>query len=466
MTSELTPVDALRADVVQVVDEIVGHLGALRGDLEASRGGAELQLLQRRVSALESRLSEIGAWRESMNRDRIRDAYAHMSRIHEKQRTVVFVGRDYFGDNVKYAYLAALDSVDGRGGESWFLPFDAAQERIVTALGGRCLPADPADWSAAHVSLALETAVLVTCDHFGPDCHPNPYAPSLFAGARCVQLWHGISIKEIGLRNQAPLARITSQFARLLATCGPYAAMVGCCASSEQEWRRWFSFARYAAIGYPRNDVLLRPPSARDLLNVDPEALHAMRETRAAGGRVFLYVPTFRDGRPEWIHDIALPELADALARRGDRLVVNLHPGEHSMLPALAAQWPRVRFVRARSDLYPLLAESSALVTDYSSLMFDYLFLDRPVVFFRPDHARYVGDSRRLYDAKVSRMPGPVLDHPAALLETLAADLVASGALYADTRRELRERLFDRVDAQAGPRLQALIAQELDAALA
>ena len=47
------------------------------------------------------------------------------------------------------------------------------------------------------------TAVVVIHDHL---LHPNPLAPSLFAGARLVQLWHGISIKEVGLRNLGVLA--------------------------------------------------------------------------------------------------------------------------------------------------------------------------------------------------------------------------------------------------------------------
>jgi CDP-glycerol glycerophosphotransferase len=456
-------VGALRADVSQVLGEIVGHLNELRSDLDQLQPEAKLQSLARRVTTLELRMPEVRALRMELDRDRMRAAFTHMSRMHPKRRAIVFVGRDYFGDNLKYAYLGALDAATIQDFDCWYLPFDAAQERMVRALGGQCLPADHAEWSGAHLSLALETAVLVVCDHFTKLHHPNPFATALFAGARWVQLWHGISIKEVGLRNQIPLARVTPEYAELLASCGSYAAFLGSSAAAEGEWRRWFSFRRYAPIGFPRNDVLQRQPSERDLINVDFETLEAMRATRAAGGRVFLYAPTFRDGRPEWIRDIGLQRLADGLSARGDRLVVNLHPLEHAMLAELCERLPQVGFVRARSDLYPLLAQTSALITDYSSLMFDFLPLDRPIVFFRPDHQRYVSDSRQLYDAKVRQLPGPVADSVEALLGVL---LGSADPAYEEIRRELMHRLFDHVDGEATTRLMTLLGNELDIALA
>lgn len=485
-------VEALRADVLQVFDDLIGVVNGLRSDVDQLAAHAATQpaaaapapapapaaapdaALQRRVTTLELRMPEIRELRTELetqlrtlraeiDTERMRVALAHVSRIQPKRRTVVFAGRDYFGDNLKYAYLGALEAARSRGFECWYLPHDAEQEQLVAALGGRCLPADATTWTAAHMTAALEAAVLVVCDHLTTQFHPNPYAAALFAGARWVQLWHGISIKEVGLQNHVGIAQLTPHFAQVLASCGTYASFLGSSAAAEAEWRRWFSFERYAAIGYPRNDVLHRAPTPRDLVNVDTDTLAAMRHTRARGGRAVLYVPTFRDGRPEWIRDIGLAELANALGARGDRLVVNLHPYEHWMLGELRDTFPQVHFVRERSDLYPLLAETSVLVTDYSSLMFDFLALDRDIVFFRPDHATYVSGSRALYDAKVERLPGAVASNVRELLGVLYRG--APGA-DAQVRRELMHRLFDRVDGHATDRLLDLIDDELARALA
>ena len=481
------PVQALRADVAQALGDVIGVVDGLRQEIDRLAGAPRgvgtgagagstdpLTALTRRVTTLELRMPEIrevrekldasmAAVREEFDTEQRRQALAQVSRIQPKRRSVVFVGRDYFGDNLKYAYLGALEAAAERGYECWYLPTDAEQEAIVRDLGGQCLPADAATWTAAHLRAALEAAVLVVCEHVTTHFHPNPYAAALFAGARWVQLWHGISIKEVGLQNHVGIAQLTPYFAQVLASCGRYASFVGSSAAAEAEWRRWFSFERYAPIGYPRNDVLHREPGARDLVNVDLATLEAMRTTRARGGRTILYVPTFRDGRPEWIREIGLGALAAALAARGDALVVNLHPYEHWLLEGLRQEFAQVHFVRERSDLYPLLAQASVLVTDYSSLMFDFLPLDREIVFFRPDHEAYVQGSRQLYDAKVSRLPGPVAATADALLDALARPQPPAEAA---ARRELMQRLFDQVDGRATERLLALIDAEMAVALA
>jgi CDP-glycerol glycerophosphotransferase len=66
-------------------------------------------------------------------------------------------------------------------------------------------------------------------------------------------------------------------FARVLATCGPYARLLGTAAAGEAEWRRWFAFERYAPIGYPRNDVLYREPTAADLAGCDRDTYDRAR---------------------------------------------------------------------------------------------------------------------------------------------------------------------------------------------
>ena len=106
--------------------------------------------------------------------------------------------------------------------------------------------------------------------------------------------------------------------------------------------------------------MLLREPTERDLLNVDLDAFALARSTRAAGGRVVLYAPTFRDGEMgTWIYGAGLSQIAQALAARGDRLLVNLHPLESGELPRLRQTFPNVHFVRERTDLYPLLREAT-----------------------------------------------------------------------------------------------------------
>ncbi|HEY9068551.1 MAG TPA: CDP-glycerol glycerophosphotransferase family protein [Burkholderiaceae bacterium] len=457
---------AFRGEVSQAVDGLVSGMLGLQND--------QLAPLTRRVESLERQADRLLALSRDLQRvsqdldlERSNRALAEMSRMAPKSRTVVFVGRWHFGDNLKYAWLAALERASEADYECWYLPPDAKQEALVQSLGAPCLPSDWRAWTHEHFLVAQRAAVLVIADHFFPAAyHPNPYAPALFAGARWVQLWHGISIKEVALRFPADLRGMTPFLAQAFASCGRYAAFVGSSAAAEAEWRRWFAFDRYGAIGYPRSDVLLRTPTERDLLNVDLDALQAAREARAAGGRAVLYAPTFRDkALGTWLYGVGLDAIARSLAQRGDRLLVNLHPLDQREQAALSQRYPDVQFVREHSDLYPLLREVDLMITDYSSLMFDFLPLDQPMLFYRPDHQQYVAESRPLYDAKVAQLPGAECDSLVALLRALEADPATLDAPYAAARAELRTRLFDHADGRAAERVLALIEDELALAL-
>ena len=449
LPQRLEAVEAFNAQVGQAINDVVSAVIELRASVEA-QGPAQAE-----IEALKSKLKEV---EQQLNVERAGRDLAQVSRMHPKTRSVVFVGTIYFGDNVKYAWAAVQARAAELQLEVWFLPNNAEQEKLVTSLGGRCLPAGHANWLPEHIHAALSAAVVVTSDHF---LNPNPFAAPLLAGARQVQLWHGVSIKEIGLRNLAPGRALGPHYAKVLATCGPYARFVGTARHAEAEWRRWFAFQRYAPIGYPRNDVLHREPDAIDLANVDRATYDLAGQTLARGKRVILYAPTFRDGRPEWVLQAGLERLAQAAAQGGDLLVVNLHPVEQPQVPKLQPMLPGVAFVAPRTDLYPLLARCSALVTDYSSVMFDYLHLDRPVLLFRPDHAAYTAKSRRLFDDKLSVLPGPLFDDAQALAKALRRSDLAQTDAHRQARQTLLGEWFDHHDGRSGERLAALIDDEL-----
>jgi len=440
--------------LLQRVDQLEAFGSQVSAAVESLVGGlVELQQKNEQVAQLQAKLREL---EQQINVERSCTELARVSQMHAKTRRIVFVGTTYLGCNVKYAWLAAREAAARDGFDCWFLPNNAQQEEQVRSIDARVLPAAWAQWSEEHLHLALSAAVVVTSDHL---LHPNPFAPALLAGARHVQLWHGVSIKEIGLRNLPPLKNMSPRVARVLSTCGPYAAMVGTAAAHEDEWRRWFGFERYAPLGYARNDVLQREPAGADLLNVDMAAYALARETRSRGKRTILYAPTWRDGKgAAWLLQAGLPRLAQAVAAAGDTLIVNLHPVEAPQVGELKPHLPGVSFVEPRTDLYPLLTQTSALITDYSSVMFDYLHLDRPILLYRPDHDEYVQRSRKLFDDKLATPPGPVLASVDALVQALKK---LTDGHHAAQRQALRTQLFDHHDGRAGERLVAWLCDEL-----
>lgn len=407
------------------------------------------QELTRRVRDLEQQLAT----------ERTCGDLTRVSRMHPKTRSVVFVGTFYFGDNVKYAWLGLRERCEAEGIACWFLPYHEIQQAQVESLGGRCLPVSHDRWTADELHAVLSAGAVITSDHL---MHPNPYAAALLAGARHIQLWHGVSIKEIGLRNLPGGRALGPHLARVLATCGPYARLVGTARAGEFEWRRWFAFDGYDPIGYPRNDVLYREPTEADLVNVDRALYERCGQVVGAGRRVFFYAPTFRSAkRGTWLLETGLSRVADAVRQQGDLLVVNLHPVEQELIGQLAPALPGVLFVAPHTDAYPLLTRSSVLITDYSSVMFDYLHLNRPILLFRPDHLAYTALSRRLYDDKLKELPGPMVEDADALIRLLRSPRLGQGGKHHRARQALRATWFDHLDGAACQRLHAVVLEEL-----
>jgi CDP-glycerol glycerophosphotransferase len=163
--------------------------------------------------------------------------------------------------------------------------------------------------------------------------------------------------------------------------------------------------------GYPRNDALVNGGDAERL----------RKKLGLTDGRtVVLYAPTFRtddSGKPE--KRMTVPFDLEEFARElGDTHVLLVRPHYLSTVVVPPSLNDAVRDVAGVHDITSLLLLSDALVTDYSSVMFDYALLDRPMVFFAPDLEEYLR-TRGAYFDLAEHAPGPVLTEPSELFAAL-----------------------------------------------
>ncbi len=229
-------------------------------------------------------------------------------------------------------------------------------------------------------------------------------------GTRFLQTWHGTPLKRMqhdvptmlsrdeGYQERA--ARLTSYW-DLLLSGSPYATQ---CFRSAFQWN-----GPIAELGYPRNDVFFWPDAAerRELAR---NRLGLADDSR----KIILYAPTFRDdNRPgvNWAHEMELD--LDLLARElGDDyvLLVRYHQLVQQAIPTHGLCRPDfVVDVSRYDDVSELLMLADVLVTDYSSVFFDYAALRRPILFFTYDLENYRDQLRGFYLDFESVAPGPLL---------------------------------------------------------
>jgi len=195
--------------------------------------------------------------------------------------------------------------------------------------------------------------------------------------------------------------------------------------------------ANLLLTGNPRTDQLRRPASDR-----------ALREL-GIGGEFVLWMPTFRVPRAvgavrtaSAVRDDsvdAIDRLVGELRSRGVQLVVKPHPmdADRRRVPGVVTVG-QGDLERAGTGLYPLLARSRGLVTDYSSVWVDYLMLDRPIAFLVPDRESY--DRTLLPPDVLEWVPGEVVGAQRPF-EAFLADLDAAGSLGAPLREEAVRRI-------------------------
>ena len=214
-----------------------------------------------------------------------------------------------------------------------------------------------------------------------------------------------------------------------------------------------------ASLGVPRTDLFPNPA-----LVEDRTARVRRRYALDAAKRVILYAPTFRgDSVARARHDpsLDLDRLAAVLA--ADHVVLlRLHPFIRSRVQLPASLAGFVIDVSDHPDIHDLMLVSDLLVTDYSSAIYEYSLLGRPILFFAPDHEAYERERGFYFDYRTG-VPGPIFRTTDDLAEHIRA-----GGFDTDRIERFARASFDVVDGGASARFvdQVVVPSLRDGALA
>ena len=288
-----------------------------------------------------------------------------------------------------------------------------------------------------------------------------------------IQTWHGTPLKKLGadietfsMKAEKPHERgtvKTSESAaadrgavkalekyrkKVAAESAKWDVLLSASPFTTEVFRRCFSYdGEILECGYPRNDVLFKKPVTPD----------------ATGKKTLLYAPTWRDdvhsGEGWWYGytpSLDIEALEKALGNEW-KLVVKLHylvKCDKDAFPASCIDSGFLRVADSSEDIAGLFAEADALITDYSSVMFDYALLDRPMFFYTYDLERYRDELRGWYFDFEKEAPGPLSRDTESLINDIK-DLSEGGPeslKWQEKRRAFKERFAGFEDGHASER--------------
>lgn len=263
-------------------------------------------------------------------------------------------------------------------------------------------------------------------------------------GQVLLQTQHGTPLKRVGLDLQdRPAATPTTDFAGLLRGADQWDYLLSANRHSTLVWERAIP-SSYTTLeyGYPRNDAFHRATS---------QDVAALRERLGIplGSTAVLYAPTHRDyrrSRPEHL------DFERVLRDLGPRFTILARTHlTYADAPAQSVRHPRLVDVSGYPSVEELCLASDALVTDYSSLMFDYAALDRPIVIHADDWEAYEAARGTYFDLRTCP-PGAI-----ARTEDELVDIFTTGhwqgSRSAQLRAAFRSRFCSYDDGHAAERV-------------
>ncbi|XKK59309.1 CDP-glycerol glycerophosphotransferase family protein [Streptomyces sp. ARC32] len=252
-----------------------------------------------------------------------------------------------------------------------------------------------------------------------------------------VQTHHGTPLKTMGLDQQKYPASTDMDFEKLLERCDRWDYSISANRFSTVIWERVYPCA-YTSLetGYPRNDVLANATAG------DVRAARAALGL-ADGAKAFLYMPTHREYQPGFTPPLNLAMFARELGPDATLLVRGHYFYGNSPHIAELRRTGRVVDVSGHARVEELYLAADALITDYSSAMFDYAVLDRPIISYVPDWDVYSAVRGTYFDL-LQEPPGAVAATQSELLGLLATG--AYDSPETTKRRDAFRRRFCEFD--------------------
>ncbi len=241
-------------------------------------------------------------------------------------------------------------------------------------------------------------------------------------GVTYIQTWHGTPLKKLALdmddvsmAGETDIETYKYNFAKNAST---WDYLISQNEFSTNVFRQAFAYyKKILEIGYPRNDVLFSRNNEQDILKLKKELGLPLDK------KIILYAPTWRDdefygsGQYKFTSKLDFDLVREALQ---DEYVFIV---KYHYLVQDQVDWSNYKgFIYnfdMTYDIALLYLVSDMLITDYSSVMFDYSLLKRPMLFYTYDLDKYKNQLRGFYFDLTEEAPGPLVTTTRDLIQAI-----------------------------------------------
>lgn len=216
----------------------------------------------------------------------------------------------------------------------------------------------------------------------------------LSGGAQKVCLWHGVGIKKIGQTNSSVF--FYGKNPDIFLSTSPFMT---------QHFKHYLHLPEATQIiegVYPRCEILSYPLSKLmgHVEKYEDDKMIYFIKYLEKFRKVYFYMPTWRDDKSDFITHakIDFEKLNFYLEQNNCLFILKLHPNTNIDLDSIL-KYKNICILEKNMDIYPILPFTNVLITDYSSIYYDYLFLKKEIILFLFDYEEYIKNCRELaYD--------------------------------------------------------------------
>lgn len=251
-----------------------------------------------------------------------------------------------------------------------------------------------------------------------------------------INLWHGTPLKKLGNLEKG-CEKIDYNFFTKIITASemyvPIMAEIFGCKESQVE-----------VFGYPRNDEMFKHNKLVDV------------SVRRGCNKLFIWLPTYREYNDDFLvsilEDKHFEMLNRFLAEQNCRLVIKLHPLQQINVSGM--KYSHIDIItqqqlnKQNMSVYSLLRNADALITDYSSVYFDYMLLDRPIAFAIDDIANYQDKRGFVFENPKDYMPGMNINNAEDVVSFMT-DVIEGNDSFAEERRRVNDIVNKYKDGNA-----------------